>query len=98
MVEASSLPPNVVVDLDSVAGVGDCVHRVACVHVTVVVLIICLKGEFGDHLERILVFTCWLLVRLFIKVGLFSFVSFMEIVVFGSASLTVIDPRNLKKE
>ena len=99
MVQASSPSPSpsstVVVHHDSVARVRDCVCRHACVDIAVIVLIVCLKQEkitkqtkCGKKLER--KFTCWLLVRLDVNVGLFSLVSLIEIVVFGSVSLTVI--------
>ena len=49
MVQASfsspSPPPTVVVHHDSVARVGDCVCRHACVDIAVIVLIVCLKKE-----------------------------------------------------
>ena len=49
MVQASSPSPSppstVVVHHDSVARVGDCVCRHACVDVAVIVLIVCLKGK-----------------------------------------------------
>ena len=49
MVQASSPSPSppstVVVHHDSVARVGDCVCRHACVDIAVIVLIVCLKKE-----------------------------------------------------
>ena len=47
MVQASSPSPSptVVVHHDSVARVGDCVCRHACVDIAVIVLIVCLKKK-----------------------------------------------------
>ena len=94
MLQASPSPP-IVVHLHSVAGVCDCVHRVACVHVAVIVLIICLENCKDPNKILDVFFTCWFDVRLDVNVGLFSFVSFIEIVVFGSVSF-IGDDDNLK--